>query len=172
MKTLILHNTGMDTENWTTSLWLNDQGIKGYGGVVDILDEYVEHGRLKSGYRLERHDSHGSVELTSYEEEVVGGQVFDGAKTVHAVLKPRQITINEQKVMTLPELPDARWLRECYRLGMNPLPTCRHAFPGWHWEYMAGIGEGEGFNVSLDGRTVEFPTVEIGKGGGRVFATR
>ena len=178
MKTLIIHNAGMNAGNWTTALWINDQRIEGYSGVIDLPEEFVgEDGLLKSGYGLERQLTHGPIELTSYEDEVVsdgrgGSVVFDGAKTVHLVLEPRQITAEEQRAMTLPELPNAHWLRESYRLGMNPLPTCRRAFPGWQWEYHRGAGEGMGFSLTPNGREAIFPAFEQGVGGGHVIAKR
>lgn len=174
MKTLIIHNAG---GYWTTALWLNDQRISGYAGVIDIPDQYVGDAGLKPGYRLEGQTEHGPVELTSYEDVLVedgrgGSLVFDGPKTVHAVLEPRQITREEKARMTVPELPDAHWLRECYRLGLNPLPTCRKSFPHWKWTYYRGAGETGVFELNHTGTLATFPVYEQKLGGGYVTAER
>jgi len=38
-------------------------------------------------------------------------------------------------VNDMPPIPSYIWLRECYSLGMNPMPVLRNKFKRWNWEW-------------------------------------
>lgn len=145
-------------------------------GLVDIADEYLgKGGCLEHGFTLRRESGplgSGPFELVSE------GNSWRGIEPVVAIVNPSDLgewvpigfPNSKEWMTTFPVLPSAIWMRECYRLGLNPLPICRRQFSAWSWKFVpnpTGTTFSCGYEFSDDSKIFM-----LGVGKGKVFATR